>query len=180
MTDLNYLESIYSSLPDTNFSLIISIFSLVMYWMLLEKAGENGWKILIPYYSEYTIFKIAKKRNLFWWQLVIGIVTVISAITLLTMSIFMIEAESEMSGLVTGCIINSVLIFILSIVLFVIKVKRSIGLSKAFGQSTAFGVGILFIEPVFIAIIALNTNIQYVQGQSMLNDENAIFYENEF
>lgn len=35
------------------------------YWKLFQKAGEKGWKALIPYYSEYTMLKLSGRPG--WW-----------------------------------------------------------------------------------------------------------------
>lgn len=43
----------------------IIIAQLVGYWMLFEKAGENGWKALIPVYSFVIILKIVGRP--WWW-----------------------------------------------------------------------------------------------------------------
>ena len=186
MANFDYLESIYTNISDTNFSLTVSIFSLVMYCLLLKKANESGWKILIPYYGEYTIFKIAKKKSLFWWQLMIGIITTIVSVTLLGLSIFMLETEGETAGLLISSVVCSILILILSIALIIINVKRSVGLAKVFGQTTAFGIGILFLEPIFIAIMALNKDIKYIETETSryndFSDKDSDFctYENQF
>lgn len=34
------------------------VLEVVAYWKLFEKAGEEGWKSLIPVYSGYMIYKI--------------------------------------------------------------------------------------------------------------------------
>ena len=40
--------------------LIYLIGSFVAWWRIFTKAGEKGWKILIPFYNTFTIGKIAK------------------------------------------------------------------------------------------------------------------------
>ena len=39
-------------------SIAVSIVSIVAMWFLFEKAGEAGWKAIIPLYNAYTMFKI--------------------------------------------------------------------------------------------------------------------------
>ena len=37
-----------------------------------------------------------------------------------------------------------------------LAIKTMIGLSKAFGHGVGFGLGLIFLEPIFLAILALN------------------------
>lgn len=41
------------------FAAIFLIISVVCYWRIFEKAGQPGWKAIIPIYNVVTIFKIA-------------------------------------------------------------------------------------------------------------------------
>ena len=51
--------------------LIFRIGVTIGYWKLFEKANVNGWKSLIPIYSEYWLIKIVGKP--IWWVLYIFI-----------------------------------------------------------------------------------------------------------
>ena len=51
--------------------------------------------------------------------------------------------------------------------LFVIS--YSIKLAKSFGQGAGFGIGLWLVNPVFVAIIAFNKDINYV-GPSVNGD----------
>lgn len=55
------------------------------------------------------------------------------------------------------------------IVLAVFTISYSIKLAKSFGQSTGFGIGLWLVNPVFVAIIAFNKDINYV-GPSVNGD----------
>ena len=39
--------------------LALGIFMLVCQWKMYVKAGESGWATIIPFYSNYVMFKIA-------------------------------------------------------------------------------------------------------------------------
>lgn len=45
------------------FPIAIMLFKIVAYWFLFEKAGEDGWKALVPFYNSYVLCKISKKRK---------------------------------------------------------------------------------------------------------------------
>lgn len=47
--------------------LIIWVLLIVAVWKVFTKAGEAGWKSIIPFYSSYILFKIAGRNG--WWFL---------------------------------------------------------------------------------------------------------------
>ncbi|MCK9423072.1 MAG: signal peptidase I [Bacteroidales bacterium] len=48
-------------------TLLFFILSTIGLWGIFEKAGEKGWKILIPFYNWYIWLKIVKKP--LWWYI---------------------------------------------------------------------------------------------------------------
>ena len=56
-----------------------------------------------------------------------------------------------------------------SIALVLFAISYSIKLAKSFGQSTAFGIGLWLLSPIFIPIIAFSSDIKYV-GPSVNGD----------
>lgn len=40
-------------------SLAISVVVIIGSWKVYEKAGEPGWAAIVPFYSQYVLFKIA-------------------------------------------------------------------------------------------------------------------------
>ncbi len=59
--------------------LLIVIISL---WKIFEKAGEEGWKAIIPFYNAYILFRIAGQSGWNFILLFIPIVNLIMAIIL--------------------------------------------------------------------------------------------------
>jgi hypothetical protein len=63
--------------------LIIALICLLIFiiagWVAFNKAWEKGWKILIPIYNVYIMYKIAWYKNLFWWTIIISLVFWIAA-----------------------------------------------------------------------------------------------------
>jgi len=47
--------------------LLFAIVTIVGLWKLFDKAGEQGWKILVPFYNLYVWLKIIKKP--LWWYI---------------------------------------------------------------------------------------------------------------
>ncbi|MFM2224513.1 MAG: signal peptidase [Bacteroidota bacterium] len=59
----------YSAILLMLFFLFAFVIPYVAFYKLFEKAGEKGWKALIPFLGEYQMIKIAKKPE--WWFLMI-------------------------------------------------------------------------------------------------------------
>ncbi len=127
------------------FSLALLVFEIVCMWKLFEKAGEPGWKCLIPIYNAYILMKISWEGKYFWFMLLCALVP-----SILTG----IAAGTQSSGLagVAGFVWVAA-----SIAMLVISIFAAIKLSKRFGKSPLFALGLIFLEPIFIAILAFGS-----------------------
>ena len=60
------------------FALTVGIIYYILYiiagWKLFEKAGEQGWKALIPIYNSYIYYKIVGMKKWFWAVLIVSFV----------------------------------------------------------------------------------------------------------
>lgn len=57
--------------------LILAVTSIVSIWRIFEKAGDKGWKSLIPFYNTYTLFKVAGYNGWMFLLLIIPIVNIV-------------------------------------------------------------------------------------------------------
>ena len=98
--------------------LIILVLTIIAQWKLFEKAGEAGWKCLIPIYSTVVLFRIAGISP--WW--VLGYLAVIipgigGLITLgiaIYAMIMLAKAFGKGAGFTVGLILlNTIFIMIL-------------------------------------------------------------------
>ena len=145
--------------------LLISILILVENWMIFNKAGERGWKVLIPFYGEFVKCRIAKKKNLFWWKLVLSIILVVATFAIAIFSattLANLNTSSPTEELAVKIIVLSLAILASAIGAIIAEVKLCTNLAKAFKLPAVFGVGLLFLEPVFAGIIAFSGKIQHV------------------
>lgn len=56
--------------------LIIYIIMVIGMWKIFEKAGEEGWKAIIPFYNLYiSIVKIARKE---WWYFILFFIPLVN------------------------------------------------------------------------------------------------------
>lgn len=64
--------------------LVVIVVMIVAHWKIFEKAGEAGWKCLVPFYNTYTLFRIAGRNG--WWFLAL-LVPFVNIIVMLILSI---------------------------------------------------------------------------------------------
>ena len=174
----------YSLFSDTDgvrevINLAVFVLTIVASWILYNKAGEPGWAAIIPFYSSYIRFKVAGKKKLFWGYLAASIVTIASFILLcyelVVSGIFMFARaysrsyydsmygySSSLSTHMAMMIFSVIIFFSALIVMVVLNIMCCIGLSHAFGKGAGFACGLIFLNVIFICIIAFNKNIVYV------------------
>ena len=63
-------------------SLVVFVLSIVAMWLIFKKAGQGGWKALIPIYNIYTLVKIIDGNGWKFLLLLIPIVNIIYLIIL--------------------------------------------------------------------------------------------------
>ena len=121
--------------------IVMAIITIIPLWRMFKKAGEAGWKTLIPVYNGYILFKIAGIKNMFWAFLVSSIVYSIG------------NAISGGFGIVLMIIAFIALLFVVS--------KLASKLSQAFGKSSGFATGLFFLPIIFYYILAFGSS-EYV------------------
>jgi hypothetical protein len=90
----------------------LMLFFIATMWRLFTKAGEAGWKCLVPFLSAFVYLKITGRPA--WWfvLLIIPGINIIPAIV------------------------------------------TCFDLARVFGKGAGFGLGILLLGPIFMAILA--------------------------
>lgn len=51
--------------------LAVVVFLVAIHWFLFEKAGEDGWKAIVPIYNGFILAKIAVNAKFAWIYLVV-------------------------------------------------------------------------------------------------------------
>lgn len=86
--------------------ILIFILELVAMWMVFEKAGEEGWKSIIPVYNLYVLYKFTWGSGWYFLLLLIPIVNVVIGIVTLVKLAF---AFDKGLGFALGLIFLSVI-----------------------------------------------------------------------
>ncbi len=128
--------------------LIFYVLMVIAGWKIFEKAGEKGWKALIPLYNTYIFYKIVGMKKWFWALLISSLV--ISFIT----SAMGQGTQIQQVDLSTGAgILAFILMIALCIFAFVASVIYAIRTSKVFGHGITFAVGLFFLSSIFMLVL---------------------------
>lgn len=123
----------------TIFLIIWYILLAVGGWKMFEKAGEAGWKALIPIYNYYVLFRICWTTRMFWvWILVSFAAGLLGAMSSNTMMVSFSNALS----------------FVSAIMLCVLYYN----LSAAYGHGIGYFIGLVFLTNVFILILGFGSS----------------------
>ena len=143
------------------FSLLFLIFCYIIpLWKVFEKAGEKGWKAIVPIYNIYIIYKTFWKGKRFWIYLVLACST----------SFFDSLADQLPENSILN-VIASLIAFVLGILLIIETFKIAFRVSHAFGKSDGFGIGLALISFVFLMILGYG-DAKLVENKEKIASEN--------
>lgn len=121
-------------------------------WCIFKKAGQKGWKALIPVYSDYVYYKIAWSGRVYVILLLCSLGSVILGAVA--------TALNQNIGLAVTAVCGVAVAGANAIVSMVIHFK----MAHAFGRSDYFAVGLYFLNKIFTAILAFG-EAKYVGPQ---------------
>lgn len=124
-------------------SLAMTIILIVAQWKVFEKAGEKGWKSLIPIYNIYTMFIIAKNDG---FIKLVGISSAMTVVLYASVLSIVGSIATSKTGLMIIGVVAVLLAIICIIYTFVIAYKMYADFAEAFGHSRAWG--ILLMIPI--------------------------------
>ena len=141
------------------FAIAFIILMIVAMWKIFAKAGEKGWKSLIPIYNIYIWFKIAGMKNWFWALFIIQIALRIFAAVLAGTGAIVVSSDGQSAE-----IANEAAVAILgfcyvasSIFTVVAYILQSAKLSKAFKRGLGTTLGLIFLPNLFQLILAFGS-----------------------
>ena len=131
-----------------------AIIMLIATWKIFTKAGEKGWKVLIPFYNAYIAFKISGFKSGFWTLLATEIAVFVA--------IFIAAATGDatvVNGQVTEFhnAIYPIITIVAAIIEIVIGVVGCYKLAKAFKRGIGTTLGLIFLPFIFTLILAFGS-----------------------
>ena len=130
------------------FYLIWFVLQVIADWKIFTKAGQAGWKSLIPFYNQYVEYGIC-------WKSSIGLIY--------ALSIFIVSWINNSQNISNGMLVLAGVLGILSLVLTIIEAQK---LSKAFGKGTGFGILLFLFGPILRMVLGFGS-ARYVGNQSI-------------
>lgn len=126
-------------------AVLVALLDLIATWRVYTKAGQGGWKCLIPLYNSYTLYRISWRAGMFW---------LVFFLTFIGWALFDAEVLAttftQIASYVTILqIVGAAMILIAS----AISVVQVFKLSQAYGHGAPFAVGLIFLTPLFILIL---------------------------
>ncbi len=118
--------------------LVWYVIRVIAGWKIFTKAGEAGWKSIIPLYNVWVEYKLIWNPNMFFVALVLAVLV-------------------ALGQTVTGNMVIAVLAAVASIGMLVFNAFACSKLAKAFGRGTGFAVGLFFLEPIFRVILGFGS-----------------------
>ena len=130
--------------------LIAAILVIIAKFKIYKKAGQEGWKCLIPFYNTWTECEIIG-LNTNWVWIILG--TTLATIVFKDVTIISLAA---------------------SIITLYFNVLLSVSFAQSFGKDAGFGVGLLFLPYVFYPILGFG-QAEYAGAKPM---KDIIFKDN--
>lgn len=131
----------------------ILILLFAAYWQLFAKAGQPGWACMIPVYNILVLTDVARveRKNAWFFIMLYGGGTFINALA----TINSVGTEFSFYSLIA-------LVFMLAGVYFILKIFK--GIATNFGKSSGFAWGLLFLNVIFVPILAFGNAAYRYEG----------------
>lgn len=154
-------------------SFIIGVLVIVAMWRIFTKAGEAGWKSLIPFLNVYILYKICWKGWIGIIQLVLAIFGVCSLVVSFVSAVayngsFTYEGQaytvsavtdpSTLPALAAALGVSLVIALALMLVSWIIGIVQCVKLAHAFDQGTGFAIGLILLPTIFQLILGFGSS----------------------
>lgn len=139
--------------------LVIAFYVLVViaYWKMFTKAGEKGWKAIIPIYNVYVAFRIAwNDKSAFWIFLLSYVVFAIAQGTMTTTINGVTTTASFTDNPIAG-----IISLIAGIVALVWTIRFYIKQAHAYSKGTGCGVLTLFFPNIMTLFYGFASSAVY-------------------
>jgi hypothetical protein len=129
-------------------AIIYAVLTIIARWKVFTKAGEAGWKSIIPIYSDYIEWKLSWTNiNLFWAML--GL-TIVGAV----LNSMGSGSASANGGMNIMSIIGAVAILAGAVIALIQKYK----LFLSFGKGIGWFIGYIFLNNIMILVLGLGSS----------------------
>lgn len=78
------------------------VLAIVAEWMIFMKAGEKGWKSLIPIYNTYTLVRIADGNG---WKFLLLLVPFVNIVYMILLNVRLAKSFGKGTGFALGLVL---------------------------------------------------------------------------
>ncbi|MDO4537422.1 MAG: DUF5684 domain-containing protein [Coriobacteriales bacterium] len=128
---------------------IMLILIVVAHWKMFTKAGEKGWKSLIPFYSDYILYKLVWEPKHYF----VFLGSCVGMVLFNVLNFTFIIADGMLYLVPNNIFIFTALASISSFVLFGWYLVVNIRTALAYGKSMFFALGLVLLPSIFTMII---------------------------
>ena len=143
-------------------TLVICVLLIVARWKIFTKAGEAGWKSIIPIYNNYVLFKITWTTKDFLIWLCSGILG--AAFISFSGAYTTTASGSVVASSSGGNMILVILGLVALLVCLVWSIRQCFKMAAAYGKGAGFGFGLLILPTIFTLILGFGS-AEYVGPQ---------------
>ena len=122
------------------FGVIVAVLLIIAMWKIFTKAGEPGWKSIVPIYNTYILFKISGMKNFFWYTLIASLVQ--------TLIVSIAGQGSGFASFIT------IAVGIFDLVVAIMLCNK---LAKSFGKGIGYTLGLIFLPNIFTLILGFGS-----------------------
>ncbi|MEX2368781.1 MAG: DUF5684 domain-containing protein [Candidatus Paceibacterota bacterium] len=126
--------------------------SLAGLWMVFEKAGEKGWKAIIPFYNCYVLIRISGHSG--WW-----LALLLSPVVVILLGAEMISGSMEVAAtnpnysfpVLASLFLNGVILLLQVVIITSVVVGYDV--ARSFGKGLGFTIGLSVLPFIFLPIL---------------------------
>ena len=88
--------------------LAVVVFLIAAMWKIFEKAGQEGWKAIIPIYNMYVLLKIVGKPG--WW-LLLFLIPIVNYVFIIWTYNMLSKSFGKEEGFTVGLVLLGIIFF---------------------------------------------------------------------
>ena len=88
--------------------LAVVVFMIAAMWKIFEKAGQEGWKAIIPIYNMYVLLKIVGKPG--WW-LLLFLIPIVNYVFIIWTYNMLSKSFGKEEGFTVGLVLLGIIFF---------------------------------------------------------------------
>ncbi len=134
-------------------ALIFYVLTVIATWKIFEKAGEPGWKAIIPIYNFYILYKIVKMEKWFWIMLGVSVVASIISVTTRGPELYTSSSEAILSYNYSLNPVALIALIVECVVACIASLMNNWRISKVFGHGAGYFIGLIFLPNIFWLIL---------------------------